>query len=126
MFSWYSRKQDIVAQSTVETKYVAATVAVNQAIWIRKILVDLLMDQLQTTHIYVENQAAISIANNHVFHGRTKHFKIKLYFLREVQKEGEVILLYCKTNDQIADVLTKAFSKFFFEELRSKLSVYLC
>jgi hypothetical protein len=126
MFSWYSRKQDIVAQSTVETKYVAATVAVNQAIWIRKILVDLLMDQLQTTHIYVENQAAISIANNHVFHGRTKHFKIKLYFLREVQKEGEVILLYCKTNDQIADVLTKAFSNFFFEELRSKLSVYLC
>jgi hypothetical protein len=126
MFSWYSRKQDIVAQSTVETKYVAATVAVNQAIWIRKILVDLLMDQLQTTHIYVENQAAISIANNHVFHGRTKHFKIKLYFLREVQKEGEVILLYCKTNDQIADVLTKAFSKNFFEELRSKLSVYLC
>jgi hypothetical protein len=126
MFSWYSRKQDVVAQSTVETKYVAATIAVNQAIWIRKILVDLLMDQLQTTHIYVENQAAISIANNHVFHGRTKHFKIKLYFLREVQKEGEVILLYCKTNDQIADVLTKAFSKFFFEELRSKLSVYLC
>jgi hypothetical protein len=115
MFSWYSRKQDIVAQSTVETKYVAATIAVNQAIWIRKILVDLLMDQLQTTHIYVENHAAISIANNHVFHGRTKHFKIKLYFLREVQKEGEVILLYCKTNDQIADVLTKAFSNFFLK-----------
>ena len=119
MFSWYSRKQDIVAQSTVETKYVAATVAVNQAIWIRKILVDLLMDQFQTTHIYVENQAAISIANNHVFYGRTKHFKIKLYFLREVQKEGEVILLYCKTNDQIADILTKAFSKKNFDERMS-------
>jgi hypothetical protein len=119
MFSWYSRKQDVVAQSTVETKYVAATIAVNQAIWIRKILVDLLMDQFQTTHIYVENQAAISIANNHVFHGRTKHFKIKLYFLREVQKEGEVILLYCKTNDQIADILTKAFSKKIFDERMS-------
>ena len=35
----------------------------------------------------VDNQAAISIANDLVFHGKTKHFKIKLCFLREVQKE---------------------------------------
>jgi hypothetical protein len=42
-----------------------------------------------------------------------------LYFLREVQKEGEVILLYCKTNDQIADILTKAFSKKKFDERMS-------
>jgi len=74
MFSWYLRKQDVVAQS----------VAVNQAIWIRKILANLYMGQLEPTQIYVDNQAAISIANNPVFHDRTKHFKIKLYFLREV------------------------------------------
>ena len=60
-----------------------------------------------------------------MFHGRTKHFKIKLDFLREAQKE-EVTMLYCRTNDQIADVLTKAFSKANFEYLRSKLGVYCC
>jgi hypothetical protein len=84
------------------------------------------MGQLEPIQIYVDNQAAISIANNLVSHGKNKHFKIKLYFLREVQKEGEVTLLYCRTNDQILlfrDVLTKARSKASFEELRSKLSV---
>jgi N-acetylmuramoyl-L-alanine amidase CwlA len=84
MFSWCSRKQDVVAQSTANAKYITATVTVNQAIWIREILVDLHKDQLESTHIYVDNQAIISIANNPVFHCRTKHFKIKLYFLKEV------------------------------------------
>jgi hypothetical protein len=126
MFSWCSRKQDSVAQSTAEAEYAAATAAVNQAIWIRKILVDLHMNQLEPTKIYVDNQAAISIANNPVFHGRTKHFKIKLYFLREAQKEEEVTLLYCKTNDQIADILTKALPKTSFEDLRRKLGICCC
>ncbi|XP_052308549.1 uncharacterized mitochondrial protein AtMg00810-like [Populus trichocarpa] len=67
MFSWCSRKQDSVAQSTAEAEYAAATAAVNQAIWIRKILVDLHMNQLEPTKIYVDNQAAISIANNPMF-----------------------------------------------------------
>jgi len=80
MFSWCSRKQDNVAQSTAEAEYAAATVAVNQAIWIRKILVDLHMNQLEPTEIYVDNQAAISIANNPVFHGRTKHLKSSYIF----------------------------------------------
>jgi hypothetical protein len=45
------------------------------------------MGQLEPIQIYVDNQAAISIANNLVSHGKNKHFKIKLYFLRKVQKE---------------------------------------
>jgi hypothetical protein len=71
----------------------------------------------------VDNQAVISISNNPVFHGRTKHFKIKFFFLREVQQEGEVKLLYCKTEEQHADILTKALSKLKFEYLRQKLGV---
>ena len=80
------------------------------------------MNQLEPTQIYVDNQAVISIANNPIFHGKTKHFKIKLYFLLEVQKEGEITLLYYRTNDQIADVLTKDLLKASLEELRSKFS----
>ena len=59
---------------------VASTAAVNQAIWLRRILPDLHMEQKEPTQILVDNQAAISISNNPVFHGRTKHFKIKLFF----------------------------------------------
>jgi hypothetical protein len=80
MFSWCSRKQDNVAQSTAQVEYAAATAAVNQAIWIRKILADLHMNQLELTKIYVDNQAAISIANNPVFHGRISILKSSYIF----------------------------------------------
>jgi DNA repair protein RadC len=84
IFSWSSKKQEVIAQSTAEAEYVAATAAVNQAIWIRKLMADLQMEQKESTQILVDNQAAIAIAKNPVFHGKTKHFKLKLYFLREV------------------------------------------
>jgi hypothetical protein len=86
-------------------------------------LADLNLKQNESTQLFVDNQAAISISNNLVFHGRTKHFKIKLFFLREVQQEGEVKLLYCKTEEQHADILTKALPKLKFEYLRQKLGV---
>nr|GMD89755.1 Retrovirus-related Pol polyprotein from transposon TNT 1-94 [Ipomoea batatas] len=120
-FSWCSKKQEMTAQSTAEAEYVAANATVNQAIWIRKILADLHMEKNEPTQVYVDNQAAIAISKDPVFHGKTKHFKIKLYHLREEQKHGEVKLLYCKTEDQIADVFTKALSKARFEILRDKL-----
>lgn len=123
VFSWCSKKQDVIAQSTAEAEYVAATLAVNQALWIRKLLADLSMEEKRSTKVYVDNQAAISIANNPVFHGKTKHFKIKLYFLREVQKNGEVSLVHCNSEFQNADILTKSLSKARFEYLRERLGL---
>ena len=76
-----------MAQSTIKAEYVAATIAVNQVLWLRKLLTDQDMKQEMSTQVFVDNQAAISITNDPVFHGKTKHFKIKLYFLIVVQKE---------------------------------------
>ena len=86
-------------------------------------MADLHMEQKESTQVLVDNQAAISISKNPVFHGKTKHFKIKLYFLREVQKQGDVQLLYCKTENQLADFLTKSLPQARFEYLRQKLGV---
>ncbi|RVX18719.1 Retrovirus-related Pol polyprotein from transposon TNT 1-94 [Vitis vinifera] len=70
IFSWSSKKQDVIAQSTAEAEYVAANATVNQAIWIRKILADLHMKQNEPTQIHVDNQAAIAISNDSVFMAR--------------------------------------------------------
>ena len=75
------------------------------------------------TVINVDNQAVIAISNNHVFHGKTKHFKIKYYFLIEVQCSKEVILIHCKTENQLADILNKDLPKDIFEDLRQKIGV---
>ena len=95
-----------MAQSTAEAEFVAATVTVNQALWLRKKLVDLHMKQTQGTEVFVDNQAIIAISHNPVFHGKTKHFNIKLFFLRGVQKDGDINLRYCKTEEQLADIFT--------------------
>ena len=79
---------------------------VNQAIWLREILNDLNREQKESMKILIDNQVVIAISHNPVFHEKTKHFNIKLFFLRELQKDGDVILLYCKIEDQVADVFT--------------------
>jgi len=123
IFSWSSKKQDIVAQSTVEAEFIAATAAVNQALWLQKLLRDLYMEEEEATEISVDNQGAIAISYNPVFHGKTKYFNIKLYFLREVQKNGEVKLIYCKSENQLADLFTKPLPVNRFEFLRQKIGV---
>ena len=123
IFSWSSKKQETVAQSTAEEEFVVPTAAVNQALWLRKILMDLNLEQKESTEIFVDNQAAIAISHNPVFHGKTKHFNIKLFFLREVQKEEFVTLVYCKSEDQLADLFTKPLPISQFEFLRQKLGV---
>ncbi|KAF3613406.1 Fanconi-associated nuclease 1 -like protein, partial [Capsicum annuum] len=121
IFSWSCKKQDIVAQSTAETEFVAATAAVNQAFWLKKILIDLHMEPTGSIEVFVDNQAAIAISHNPVFHGKSKHFNIKFFFLREVQKDGDVILFYCKTKEQWADIFTKPLPVSKFKLLRQKI-----
>ena len=116
-------KKTIVAQSTAEAEFIAATSAVNQALWLRKILTDLHLEQRETTEVMVDNQATIAISKNPVFHGKTKHFSIKLFFLIDVQKDGDVCLKYCKTEDQLSNIFTKALLKGRLELLREKLGI---
>ena len=71
----------------------------------------------------MDNQATLAISQNPVFHGRTKHFKVKYYFLREVQRSGEVKLVYCSSENQLANIFTKLFHVGRFETLRDKLGV---
>lgn len=121
--TWSSKKQETTAQSTAEAEFIAANSAAKQAIWLEKIMIDLLEAQEESTKIFVDNQAAIAIAGDPVFQGKTKHFRIKIYYLREVQKEGEVRRVYCQTKNQWADILTKVLVRGRFEDLRRMIGI---
>ncbi|KAK5837512.1 hypothetical protein PVK06_013322 [Gossypium arboreum] len=92
VFCWSSKKQQTVAQSTAEAEYIAAAAAVNQAIWLRKLLFDLNEEQNRATEIMVDNQSAVAIAKNPVFHGKTNHFRIKFHFVREASNQVKLVL----------------------------------
>lgn len=112
VFSLCSKRQDIVAQSTVKVEFISATTAAaKQGLWLRKVLLDMNLKQEKCTEVFVDNQAAIAISNNPAFHGKTKHFNIKLFFLRDAQKEGSAGLEYCKTDLQLADIFTKVLPR---------------
>eukprot|EP00253_Pinus_taeda_P023555 PITA_23555 len=105
--SWASRKQSIVALSISEAEYVAATVAVCQAIWMRRMLRSLCQEQTKGTVIFCDNGSAIALSKNYVFHKRTKHIDRKFHYIRELVNNGEMVLKHCRTQEQVADILTK-------------------
>lgn len=122
-FTWSSKKQETTAQSTAEAEYIAAASAVNHAIWLRKLLEDLGFEQTEPTRIMCDNMSAVSMAKNPVFHGRTKHIKIKFHFLREVQQSNEVLLVHCSSEEQLSNIFTKSLPKERFEALRKNIGV---
>ncbi|KAL0423748.1 UNVERIFIED_CONTAM: Retrovirus-related Pol polyprotein from transposon TNT 1-94 [Sesamum radiatum] len=95
----------------------------NQATWLRRILEDMGEKQEEPTTIYCDNKSAIAITKNPVQHNRTKHIDIKYHSLREATTRGEIELKYCSTEEQLADIFTKALPRNKFEELRMKIGV---
>ncbi|KAI5348631.1 hypothetical protein L3X38_001518 [Prunus dulcis] len=122
-FSWASVKQHSVALSTAEAEYVSAAEATSQAIWLRFVLEDFGEEQTAATTVFCDNTSAIAMAKNPVFHQRSKHIKRKFHFIRDAIQEEVIELLYCKGEEQIADIFTKVLPKDRFDYLRRMLGV---
>ncbi|GAB2283721.1 hypothetical protein Dimus_039621 [Dionaea muscipula] len=121
--SWASKKQPIVALSSSEAEYVAAATCVSHALWLLKLLAELKIKQEGPMIIHVDNQSAIAIAKNPVYHDRSKHIDVRFHFLRDAIAKKEVELKFVRTQAQIADVMTKALSYATFSRCRRMLGV---
>jgi hypothetical protein len=120
--SWSSKKQAIVTLSTTESEFVAAASCACQSIWLRRVLEQLDQVQLCTT-IRCDNSSSIKLSKNPVMHGRCKHIDVRYHFLRDLTKEGVVELTRCSSQEQVADIMTKALKLEAFLYLRDKLGV---
>ena len=77
------------------------------------------MTEAGPTLIYEDNQGAISMAKNPVFHKCTKHVQIRYHFVREAVEQGTINLEYCHMNEMLADSFAKALARDQFEKLRA-------
>ena len=107
MISWSSRINGSIAQSTAEPEYIVASDACKEAVWLRKLLSDLFNGKLDSTIIHCDNQNCIKLSENLMFHDRSKDIEMKYHFIRDLVQRGALKLQYIRTDEQIADILTK-------------------
>ncbi len=106
-----SFKERLVAQSSCEAEVYALVEAAKFIVWLRFLLAELGLEQKGPTVMYEDNEAVIELVNNPTMHARTKHFRIRQYMLRDLKERNVIDVLPIDTNENLADMLTKALNE---------------
>ncbi|GKB78639.1 putative ribonuclease H-like domain-containing protein, partial [Tanacetum coccineum] len=108
LISWQCKKQTVVANSTTEAEYVAASSCCGQVLWIQKQLLDYGYNFMHTK-IFIDNNSTICIVKNPVFHSKTKHIELRHHFIRDSNEKKLIQMVKIHTDKNATDLLTKAF-----------------
>ena len=95
-----------------------------ELIWLKQLLSELSFCTIGSMSLICDNQAALHIASNPVFHERTKHIEIDCHFIREKVISGEITTTFVNSNDQLADILTKSLRDPRIKYICDKLDAY--
>jgi hypothetical protein len=113
----------VVALSSCEAEYVAATTAATQAVWLARLLGDFKGRDADTVELKIDNKSALALIQNPVFHERSKHIDVRYHFIRECREDGRISADFVSTKDQLADIQTKALGRVRFHELRARIGM---
>ncbi|GJX75061.1 hypothetical protein Tco_0313656 [Tanacetum coccineum] len=108
LISWQCKKQTIVANSTTEAEYVAAANCYGQVLWIQNQMLNYGFN-FMNTKIYIDNERTICVVKNLVSHSKTKHIEIMHHFIRDSYEKNLIQVIKIHTDQNVADLLTKAF-----------------
>ena len=121
--SWRSKKQTHVARSSTEAEYRAFVDTTSELLWLRWLLKDLGASTSSVTPLYYDNQSAIHITHNDVFHKWTKHIEIDCHFIRYHLVHSALKLISVFSKDQLANIFTKSHPKRRFRTLVNNLKL---
>ena len=120
--SWFNSTQKIVTLSTTEAEYVALGDGVKEALFVKGVLSFIIPPISENCiKVFVDNDGAISHANNPLSFARTKHIDVRFHFIRELTRSKTISVEYIPTKEQRADILTKALTGTIFKEHRDFL-----
>ncbi|RVW75762.1 Retrovirus-related Pol polyprotein from transposon RE1 [Vitis vinifera] len=123
LVTWKSKKQNVVARSSAEAEFRGMALGLCEALWLRLLLQDIGYLSRQPIRLFCDNKAAYDIAHNPVQHDRTKHVEVDRFFIKEKLDDKIVELPKIRSEDQLADILTKAVSSQVFSKFLDKLGM---
>ncbi|THH23079.1 hypothetical protein EUX98_g8096, partial [Antrodiella citrinella] len=122
--SWGSHKQSLIALSSTEAEYISASDSCRELIYLRSLILELTGETSSSPiTLHSDNQSAIRIAANGLLHARTKHIDIRYQFIRQVVERGLTELVYCPTNEMVANIFTKALVRSRIQYLAGELGL---
>jgi len=117
IITWSSKKQSVVVLSSTKSEYIAQMHATKKLMWLHVFLGELTTPFIEPTTLHCDNQGAIVLSKDNKFHACTKHINIRYHYICEAIENKNIILPYIPTEDNIADIFTKALSKPKFKKL---------
>ncbi|GKE24748.1 putative ribonuclease H-like domain-containing protein, partial [Tanacetum coccineum] len=116
LISWQCKKQTIVANSTTEAEYIAASSCYGQVLWIQNEMLDYGYN-FMNTKIFIDNESTICIVKNPMFYSKTKHIEIRHHFIRDSYEKRLIQVIKIHTDHNVVDLLTEAFDVSRFQYL---------
>lgn len=123
LVTWKSKKQKVVALSSAEAEFRGIARGLAEILWLRKLLKEVGFPPKDTCELRCDNKAAIGIFETPVQHDRTKHVEVDRHFIKEKLEEGVIRLPFVRSEERLADILTKAVPSGPFNEALGKLGV---
>ena len=111
--SWASKKQTCITHSTMESEFIALAAAGKEAEWLRNLLLDIKLwpQPMSAILLHCDSEATMSRAFSKIYNGKSRHVSLRHEYIRQLISDGIITVVYVKSQNNLADPLTKGLSR---------------